>query len=153
MLLRRLAACAALAGTVALTCATAAAAASRTVSHPYERVWPAAVRFLVVDEGLKVVDKDADTGYVVFELEDEGKTFRGALEVIRRTDRDRRPAVELVLRIDDRPSYMERILLDRLMRKLKRELGPEPAPPPGEPEPPDAGDDDDSSEPADPRAR
>jgi hypothetical protein len=111
---------------------------AHTVAYPYERVWPAAVRFLRVDLKLKIIEKDADTGYVLFEFADDGKTFQGALQLSRTRDADRREATRLALKIAGRPSYVEDELLLKLERKLKDELG-DPAPAPPAPLPPDAG--------------
>ncbi len=108
---------------------SAEAKSTRKVSHAYERVWPTAVRFLRIDEGLKIVEKDADSGYVLFELRDEGKVFSGSVEVVRREDDAQRDAVELIVRIQKRPSYMEHALLNRLLRKIRDELGNPKAPP------------------------
>ena len=102
---------------------------SRKVSHSYERVWPTTVRFLRIDEGLKIVEKDSETGYVLFELEDEGKIFSGSVEVVRRRDSSKRDAVELILNIHKRPSYMEHAILDRMLLKIQDELGRPKSPP------------------------
>lgn len=105
------------------------AKSSRKLSFRYEQIWPTAVRFLRVDEGLKILEKDVDTGYVLFELKDEGKIFQGSLEVIRRKDDSKRDAVEILLQLSDRPSYMESSILDRLLKKVRAELGtPKEAP-------------------------
>lgn len=109
---------------------SAFAEATAEVSHPFERVWPAAVRFVRVDEGFPITEKDAETGYVLFEVKEENKTFRGALEIIRVQDGEGRDAVRLRLRIEDRPSYMEQMILERLEGKLRSELGDPPPPPP-----------------------
>lgn len=122
------------AGLVATLAAPAAASTERSTHYRFDQVWPTAVRHLAVDEGCKIVDRDADTGYVVFELTDRGKTYRGALEVVK-TREDDRPAVRLVLQIADRPSWMEGAILDRLMAKLYKEHG-DPPPPPAEKKPP-----------------
>src|SRR3954463_10397185 len=61
---------------------SALARSEKTLGSTREAGWPTAVRFLVVDEHVKITDKDPDTGYVLFELRDEGKTFRGSLEVV-----------------------------------------------------------------------
>lgn len=105
----------------------AAARSEKTLAYPRDQAWPAAVRFLAVDERLRLVDKDGDAGYVLFELRDEGKVFRGSLEVIAVVV-DRRPLVRFVLAIEDRPSWLEAAMLGRLERKLRTELG-SPAPP------------------------
>jgi len=107
--------------------APAVAKSEKTVVYAVEKVYPAAVRFLRVDEGVKIVEKDADAGYVMFELSQDGKTFPGALELVVGENAGR-PAVKLVLRIEDRPSYVETAMLERLERKLRAELGSEPPP-------------------------
>ena len=83
------------------------------------------MRFLRVDERLKIVEKDGEAGYVLFELAQDGKTFPGALELVP-VEKGGRPGVRLVLRIEDRPSYVELAMLERLERKLRAELGSEP---------------------------
>ena len=103
------------------------AKSEKTVVYGVAKVFPAAVRFLRVDEGVKIIEKDPDNGYVMFELKEEGKTFPGALEMIE-AENAGRPAVKLVLRIEDRPSYVEQAMLERLERKLRAELGSEPPP-------------------------
>ena len=102
----------------------------RTTTYTFEQVWSTAVRHLRVDEGFTIVEKDADNGYVMFEVKDDGKVFTGALEVVKQKDSSGRPAVRLVLRIGNRPAYMEAGVLDRMMTKLHEEHGdPPPAPP------------------------
>lgn len=118
---------------------------SEEVSHPFERVWPAAVRFIRIDAGHPIDEKDAQNGYILFTYKHEGREFRGALEVIRIRDEQGRDAVRLVLRIDSRPSYLERAMLKRLVRKLREELG-RPPPPPDREENEDEGDDDEGGD-------
>ncbi len=55
-----------------LATSLATARSEKTLAYPRDQVWPTAVRFLVVDERVKVLEKDADAGYVLFELRDEG---------------------------------------------------------------------------------
>lgn len=101
----------------------AMAKAERTVSYSAEVVWPTAVRHIRVDEGHEIVDKDAETGYVLFEVVDGGKSYRGALELVslNKDDDGDSPRVKLILRIDDRPEYMETAILERLEKKLRSE--------------------------------
>jgi hypothetical protein len=114
------------------------ARSEKTLAYQRAEVWPAAVRFLVVDEHLKVTEKDAEAGYVLFELRDDGKLFRGSLEVMT-VVRDGRSLVRFVVQIADRPSWLEIAMLTRLETKLRAELG-SPAPPPSAPAPPPAKD-------------
>jgi hypothetical protein len=61
----------------------------------------------------------------LFELAEEGKTFSGAAELVA-IDDDTGPRVKVVIRIEDRPSYVETGMLDRLEKKLRAELGSPP---------------------------
>jgi len=125
---------------LALAVTPAAARSEKTLGYAREQVWPTAVRFLAVDEHAKLLDKDADAGYVLFEFKDEGKAYRGSLELASVTV-DGRTSVRFVLQLDDRPSWLEVAMLQRLERKLRSELGappnakkPEPPPPPPKPD-------------------
>lgn len=101
-----------------------------TVAYRADQVFATAVRFLRVDEDAAIVDKDAEAGYVIFTVERDGKTTRGALELIV-ADQDGRPQVTIAITLTDRPDYLEAVMLEHLRRKLRAELGEEaPAPPP-----------------------
>src|SRR5580658_10105497 len=91
---------------VAAAASSAAARAEKTLAYPRDQAWSASVRFLVVDERVKVTDKDEAAGYMVFELKEEGKTFRGSLELIG-MEVDGRKVVRFVAQIEDRPGWME----------------------------------------------
>jgi hypothetical protein len=129
--------------------ATALARSEKTLAYPRDQAWAAALRFIRVDERLKLVEKDSDAGYVLFELREDKKTFRGSLEVID-TVKDGRHVIRFVLTIEDRPAWLEIEMLNRLEHKLRAELGaPAPAPTPkepkkDEPKPPDKDKDKDS---------
>lgn len=120
----------------------AAAKSQKKLAYAYEQVWPAAVRFLRVDEGCEILEKDMDAGYVIFTLSDDGKRFRGTLEIVRTGDEQ--PSLLLLVGLEDRPAYMEQGILDRFEQKLRAELGsprpakPTPAPAPA-PRPKDDG--------------
>ena len=110
-----------------LVSATAHARTEKTLAYPRAEAWATSVRFIRVDAHLKVTEKDADAGYVLFELHEDGKTFRGALELADVTA-DGRHAVRFVLSIEDRPSWLELEMMNKLVGKLRAELG-EPEPP------------------------
>ena len=98
-----------------LATGVAEARSEKTLAYPRDQAWPAAVRFIRVDAKLKITEKDADAGYVMFELKEEKRTFRGSLEIIDTVEgRPPRGAV----RDADRgsPEWMEVELLDRLER-------------------------------------
>ena len=111
----------------------AEARSEKTLAYQRDPAWQAAVRFLRVDAKLKVIEKDADAGYVIFEFTEEKKTFRGSLEVIDIV-KDNRKLTRFVVTIEDRPSWVETELLRKLERKLRAELGT-PAPAPSAPPP------------------
>lgn len=111
-----------------LLAGVAEARSEKTLAYPREPAWAAAVRFIRVDAKLKITEKDADAGYVIFELHEENKTFRGSLELVD-TVKDGRHVVRFVLTIEDRPEWVEIELLNKLEQKLRAELGsPAPAP-------------------------
>ena len=119
------------------------ARSEKTLAYPRDQVWSTAVRFIAVDEHAKITEKDADAGYVTFELRDEGRPYRGSLEVVTVRQQDGQSAVRFVLQIADRPSWMELAMLARLEDKLRAELGsPTPPPPPRKAEPGNDGKDD-----------
>jgi hypothetical protein len=101
----------------------AAAKSQKKVSYSYEQVWPAAVRFLRVDEGFEITEKDVEAGYVIFVVAEDGKRFRGSMEIVRISGKDEPPALLLLIGIEDRPEYMEQGILDRFEQKLRAELG------------------------------
>ena len=116
-----------------LSAGTAQARSEKTLAYPREPAWAAAVRFLRVDAKLKVIEKDAESGYVIFEFKEEKKTFRGSLELIE-TVKDNRKVLRFVITIEDRPTWVEIEMLTKLERKLRAELGtPAPAPTPTKP--------------------
>jgi hypothetical protein len=121
-----------------LATGVAEARSEKTLAYPRDQAWPAAVRFIRVDAHLKITEKDADAGYVLFELHEENKTFRGSLEVID-TVKDARHVVRFVMQIEDRPQWLEIEMLNKLEQKLRAELGspaPAPTPAPKKEEPP-----------------
>ncbi len=105
-----------LACAVLLIASVAAAKSQREVPFPMAEVWPAMLRFLRVDEKLTIVEKDADAGYVLFDVQDGKKTYRGSVEIAKAGD-----ATRVIVTIKDRPSYTEEGLLDRFEAKLKGE--------------------------------
>jgi hypothetical protein len=122
------------------------ARSEKTLAYPRADVWATAVRFLVVDERLRILDKDPEAGYVLFELAQDKKKFRGSLEVTT-VQVDGRTNVKFIIQIEDRPSWMELAMLERLERKLRAELGA-PSPPPSK-KPPGPAEDKPADKPAD----
>ncbi len=139
---------------LAISSMAAPAWARSEKTEPFDaaQIFPTAVRFLRIDANVKIVEKDADAGYVLFDLTEDKHVFRGALELVK-TEVDGREAVRLVLRIDDRPEYEEELILEKLDAKIRSELGhPKKAPPRDEKKRPPADDGKPDDRPADPGA-
>ncbi len=101
----------------------------RQFSYEFKKVWPTVVRFIRIDEGLKITEKDVETGYVVFEQKYQQKTYTGSVELVPTTDSKGRNAVTVRIRLPKRPSYIADSMVDKLARKLRDDLGAPPAPP------------------------
>jgi len=114
----------------------AEARSTATLSYPSTQVWAAAVRFLRVDRGLPIREKDEAAGYVLFDYSDGGKSYKAALELIPFTEDDGRVTTQVSLSITGLPRRYEGALLEGLGAKVREERGPPPAPkrpPPSEP--------------------
>jgi hypothetical protein len=115
---------------LALLAGTAHARSEKMLAYEREPAWATSVRFLRVDAKLKLVEKDSEAGYVIFEYNEDKKTFRGSLELFE-VVHDGRKVVRFIITIEDRPQWVEIDLLTKLERKLRAELGsPAPAPSP-----------------------
>lgn len=120
-----------------LLCALQGAAAARSSAsfpYPLDEVYSTAIRFLRIDRGCAITDRDPHAAFLLFECKEGGKARRGALEIFRNDD-----AVRAQLTLHDEPSYMEVRLLELLDRKLREERGPAPTPRKRPPPPPDGG--------------
>lgn len=155
---------------------------SRVVPYPMAQVWPTALRYLRVDRGYTLVDRDGEAGYVLFDFpisdagsgaaadaasptraEEEIRVGRGSLELLAMVDASGRPSVKVQVSTDAGPTHLPHAIAEGLAAKLKRERGhpapppPPPKAPPGAPAPdaptaPDADDPDDGSLPTLPPA-
>ena len=97
----------------------------RQLGYRYKNVWNAAVRFVRVDLGYKLIEKDKETGYLLFEYNEGGAKGTASMELIPYL-KNNRQMVKLRLQISSMPSYVEGMVLDKLLRKLKDEYGAEP---------------------------
>jgi hypothetical protein len=106
------------------------ARARATWDSPYgfDRTWTATVRFVRVDLGLKITEKDDGSGYLLFDYvssESGQKPSSGSVEVVRGSS----PAepVRVVVQLPKMPHYHEQTMVDGLQRKLRAEYGEPPA--------------------------
>jgi hypothetical protein len=107
-----------------------AARASSALPYPLPETFSTAVRFIRVDRGCQVTDKDPDAAFVTFTCEEEGSSSRrGSLELYP-TDANGQPAVRVQVTLGDESHGTELRFLELLERKLKEERGT-PVPVPG----------------------
>src|SRR5690348_15104406 len=73
-----------------------------------------ALRYLRVDLGYEIVEKDMDAGYILFRFDPSrnNNPKSGSLEVIETKDR-----VKVVIQLPQLPSYHETVLRDGLLKK------------------------------------
>jgi hypothetical protein len=102
-------------------------------AYRYEQVWSAAIRVIRVDYGCTIVERDEETGFFTFEWREGNRTYPGSMEVIR-VRVDNQDQVRVVAQVPQMPTYVERMILDRLARKLIEDYG-EPQRPPPRPRP------------------
>jgi hypothetical protein len=108
----------------------ALARSSSLLPYSTADMWPTAVRFLRIDRGAAIREKDPDSGYVLFDLPEGGKSFKGSLELVRATDGEGRESTRVVITLPDLPRHFEGVLLDKLASKAREEYGsPAPGPP------------------------
>ena len=116
---------------VLLSPATSQAKKTADFRHTYDQVWGAAIRMIRVDQGYAIKDRDQAVGYFLFDYRDDGRTYPGSVELVRIKDQGG-GSIRAVVQIPAMPSYIERMLLDKLTKKLVHEYG-EPEPPPKKP--------------------
>jgi hypothetical protein len=112
----------------------------------FTQVYQGSIRLVRVDLGCAITERDAEAGFLLFDYESNGRLHHGSIEMSPTTARDGTATVRVVVQIPTLPSYVERMILNRLTRKLRDEVGeplrparPRPAPPeeaPDEAEPP-----------------
>lgn len=105
----------------------------QTYAYPYMRVWTASLRMMRVDFESPITEKDPDAGYFLFDFPHSGKSYPGSVEVVR-VKENGVDSARVVIQIAALPTYVEQMLLDRLVRKLGEDYGdpsqPKPAPKP-----------------------
>jgi hypothetical protein len=113
---------------LSLAARPALARSTAVLSYPLTDVWSTAVRFVRVDRGYTVREKDEESGYILFEMVEGPKTYKASLELIRATDDQGRDSTRAAFSIPDLPRHYETMLLDKLAAKVREERG-SPAPP------------------------
>ena len=101
------------------------------------QAYSAALRYLRVDLGYEIVEKDPDAAYLIFRYvlpNQPNNPSSGTVEIVATDSK-----VKLFVQIPRMPEYHERVLRDGLLRKLRDEYGIPVERPAKKPEPSDAG--------------
>ena len=80
-----------------------------------------ALRFVRIDRGCKITDKDGESAFVTFECVEDEKTRRGSLEIFKSGG-----GVRVQVTLGDDPHYLELRFLELYERKLRDERGTPP---------------------------
>jgi hypothetical protein len=110
--------------TLAVLVATRARASVEAESlYTKAQTYNAALRYLRVDLGYEVTEKDPDAAYLLFRLAPEGKKTQvsGSFEIV-----EQRDSVRFYVRLPELPQYREAVLSDGLLKKLRTEYGEPP---------------------------
>lgn len=102
---------------------SASAKSSQDLRYTRSQIFSGALRYLRIDLGYEVTEKDPDAAYLLFRYVPQGKnepTF-GAVEII---ERDK--SVQLSIKLPAMPTYHEAVIRDGLVQKLRDEYGAEP---------------------------
>lgn len=118
--------------TLGLLLSLSAAASARVeerTGYAKELAFHSVVRFLRVDRGYRLVEKDLESGYLLFEYPlDKERTVSGSVEVVATEQ-----GSAIVVRLTDLPEYHERVLFRAILGRLRSDYGepkkPSPAPP------------------------
>jgi hypothetical protein len=94
-------------------------------SYTKAQTYSGALRYVRVDLGYEVVEKDPDAAYLIFKYTAPGaaknSAVTGTLEVIEGTS-----GVRLFVNLPRMPEYYERVFRDGLLKKLRDEYGAPP---------------------------
>ena len=130
----------AVAGGIVLTSPEVSAQSTYDSPYGYDRTWNAALRMVRVDMGMKVLEKDEQTGYLLFEYtsSESGKLVtHGSIELVKPHDPE--GPVHVIVQLPQMPRYHEQVILNQLTRKMRAEYGdppvhktPAPPPPPSD---------------------
>ncbi len=124
------------------------AGARRSDAHAYRfnQVWSTAIRLLRVDYGFPVRDRDRDIGFLLFDYTDRGRSHPGSLELVPFEAENGQSQIRVTLSIPAMPAYVERMVLDKLTRKLREDHGEPMRPVRARPEPPEDEEDEDAED-------
>lgn len=114
----------------------AKARADADCSYSLAQVYGAAIRYLRVDLGYEVTEKDSDAAYLLFRYRVPGDPKREVFGSIEMVKLDRK--VRIFVKVPQMPQLHEQLLRDGLLKKLSQEYGEPPRSAPEKPKAPQA---------------
>lgn len=101
----------------------AGARVAQDTHYTKSQTFQSALRFLRIDQGFQITEKDVESGYLLFEYTTTGSDTKsnGSIEVIEKEE-----GVTLVVQLPQMPEHHERYLADGLLSKLRSEYGEPP---------------------------
>lgn len=110
--------------------AAAWAKSVETIEAPYDHLFSISVRFLRVDKGWEIVEKDKENGYILFKFKPLRATqaMRGSLELIRLPKSKEEGAektpdcCQVALILQGSSEAQEQVLLEELKVKVRDEM-------------------------------
>jgi hypothetical protein len=107
---------------LALLAASADARVDGSSLYTKAQTYSGALRYVRVDMGYEVVEKDPDAAYLIFKYAAPGgsknSVVTGTLEVVEASG-----GVKLFVNLPRMPEYYERVFRDGLLKKLREEYG------------------------------
>jgi hypothetical protein len=115
------------------------ASARTSFDSPYtlDQTYNCALRYVRVELGMKVTEKDPQAAYVLFDYrsaESGDKVSAGAIEMVPSGQ-----SIKVVIQLSQMPRYHEQVIADSFSKKLRDEYGEPPKKAPPAPLPPDGG--------------
>lgn len=104
--------------------APASARITESLPWTFSQVFRTSVRLVRVDLGCDITERDEDAGYLTFDYESSGRLHHGSIEIV---PGDAGTGVRVIVQIPTLPTYVERMVVNRLERKLRDEIGEPPA--------------------------
>ena len=103
----------------------AEARTKRSLTWRYNQIWSTAIRYLRIDKRAPIIEQDKKAGYILFEHLESGRKLNGSMEFIPVVEGGKE-YVRVDLRLQDMPTYVEVVMIDKLIHKLRDEYGRQP---------------------------
>ncbi len=96
------------------------AGTSADLGYTRLQVYSGALRYLRIDLGYEITEKNAEAAYLLFKYQPQHQkqTSFGAFEII-----ETKTGVKLAVKLPKMPGYHEQVLRDGLIRKLREDYG------------------------------